>query len=75
MSLAEYSKFLVYFFNSLLFEGPESLTDFQGFWFLNVHILYILMENSLYKSIFFKFNEKLFVNLYVLKLSESICRN
>lgn len=23
--------FLVYFFNSLLFEGPESLTDFQGF--------------------------------------------
>lgn len=28
---AKYSKFLVYFFNSLLFEGPESLTNFQGF--------------------------------------------
>ncbi len=23
--------FLVYFFNSLLFEGPESSIDFQGF--------------------------------------------
>ena len=27
--------FLVYFFNSLLFEGPESLTDFQGFFVLS----------------------------------------
>ncbi len=30
--------FLVYFFNSLLFEGPESSIDFQGFFTIEIII-------------------------------------